>query len=79
MSNSRNESLNLLSQKLRVLIGDRNDWNNIHIQVKKVQKKRPLIKNKVLQYYYCYSTNVHHGLPESANVLASVCTCVRLY
>lgn len=43
---------------------------------KKVEKKRPLIKNKKVFFpvLYCYSTNVCHELPESANVLASVYT-----
>lgn len=37
---------------------------------KKVEEKRPLIKNKknVSQYHHCY-INVCHELPESANVL----------
>lgn len=42
---------------------------------KKVEKERPLIKNKKLfPVLYCYTTNVCHELPESANVLALVYT-----
>lgn len=50
---------------------------------KKVEKKRPLLKHKnkkekVLQYRHCYTTNVFHELPESANVWALVCTIIGL-
>lgn len=71
--NSRNERLN------SVLICDSDDWNKYSHLSKKVEKKRPLIKNKkrLFFFHHCYTTNVCHELPESANVLASVCTLLR--